>query len=87
MDGQQKSSPCDEIHSVQCRMARAALGWGVRELAEAAQVATQTITRLEQGDRLKPKTLQAVRAAFEAAGIEFIAENGGGPGVRLARRN
>ncbi|RWK29354.1 MAG: XRE family transcriptional regulator [Mesorhizobium sp.] len=75
------------MHSVQCRMARAALGWGVRELAEAAQVATQTITRLEQGDRLKPKTLQAVRAAFEAAGIEFIAENGGGPGVRLARRN
>ncbi|WP_292223537.1 helix-turn-helix transcriptional regulator [Mesorhizobium sp.] len=68
-------------------MARAALGWGVRELAEAAQVATQTVTRLEQGDRLKPKTLQAVRAAFEAAGIEFIAENGGGPGVRLARRN
>ncbi|WP_292035719.1 helix-turn-helix transcriptional regulator [Mesorhizobium sp.] len=68
-------------------MARAALGWGVRELAEAAQVATQTITRLEQGDRLKPKTLQAVRAAFEAEGIEFIAENGGGPGVRLTRRN
>ncbi|MES0028032.1 helix-turn-helix domain-containing protein [Mesorhizobium sp. M0040] len=75
------------MHPVQCRMARAALGWGVRELAEAAQVATQTITRLEQGDRLKSKTLQAVRAAFEAAGIEFIAENGGGPGVRLARRN
>ncbi|TPI24578.1 helix-turn-helix transcriptional regulator [Mesorhizobium sp. B3-1-6] len=68
-------------------MARAALGWGVRELAEAAKVATQTITRLEQGDRLKPKTLQAVRTAFEAAGIEFIAENGGGPGVRLARRD
>ncbi|WP_246672547.1 helix-turn-helix transcriptional regulator [Mesorhizobium sp. B3-1-6] len=75
------------MHSVQCRMARAALGWGVRELAEAAKVATQTITRLEQGDRLKPKTLQAVRTAFEAAGIEFIAENGGGPGVRLARRD
>ncbi|UCI10773.1 helix-turn-helix domain-containing protein (plasmid) [Mesorhizobium sp. B1-1-8] len=68
---------------VQCRMARA----GIRELAEAAQVATQTITRLEQGDRLKPKTLQAIRAAFEAAGIEFLAENGGGPGVRLAKRH
>ena len=68
-------------------MARGALGWGVRELAEAAQVATQTITRLEQGDRLKPKTLQAVRGAFEAAGIEFIAENGGCPGVRLAKRH
>lgn len=67
-------------------MARVALGWGVRELAEVAQVATQTITRLEQGDRLKPKTLQAIRAAFEAAGIEFIPENGGGLGVRLSHR-
>lgn len=63
-----------------------ARGWGVRGLAEVAQVATQTITRLEQGDRLKPKTLQAIRAAFEAAGIEFIPENGGGPGVRLSHR-
>ncbi|MGC5839669.1 helix-turn-helix transcriptional regulator [Mesorhizobium abyssinicae] len=67
-------------------MARAALGWGIRELAEVARVATQTITRLEQGDHLKPKTLQAIRAAFEGAGIEFISQNGGGPGVRLARR-
>ncbi|CDX41459.1 Helix-turn-helix domain protein [Mesorhizobium plurifarium] len=87
MSEQHESSPCDEIGAVQCRMARAALGWGVRELAEVAQVATQTITRLEQGDRLRPKTLQAIRAAFEAAGIEFIAENGGGPGVRLAKRH
>lgn len=83
---QQESSPRDEIQSVQCKMARVALGWGVRELAEAAQVATQTITRLEQGDRLKPKTVQAIRTAFEAAGIEFIPENGGGPGVRLSHR-
>ncbi|WP_095200243.1 helix-turn-helix domain-containing protein [Mesorhizobium carmichaelinearum] len=67
-------------------MARAALGWGIRDLADVARVATQTITRLEQGDRLKPKTLQAIRAAFEAAGIDFIPENGGGPGVRLSRR-
>ncbi|RWB69756.1 MAG: XRE family transcriptional regulator [Mesorhizobium sp.] len=74
------------MQPVQCRMARVALGWGVRELAEVAQVATQTITRLEQGDRLKPKTVQAIRAAFEAAGIEFIPENGGGPGVRLSHR-
>lgn len=62
-----------------------ALGWGVRELAVAADVATQTITRMEKGDRLKPQTVQAIRAAFETAGIEFIPENGGGPGVRLAR--
>ncbi|MBZ9709835.1 helix-turn-helix domain-containing protein [Mesorhizobium sp. ESP7-2] len=71
--------------AIQCKMARVALGWGVRELAEAADVATQTITRLEKGDRLKAKTVGAIRAAFEAAGIEFIPQNGGGPGVRLAQ--
>ncbi|MFC3725772.1 helix-turn-helix domain-containing protein [Neoaquamicrobium sediminum] len=71
--------------AIQCKMARVALGWGVRELAEAADVATQTITRMEKGDRLKPQTVQAIRAALETAGIEFIPENGGGPGVRLAR--
>lgn len=85
MDDQQKSSHSNEIGAIQCKMARVALGWGVRELAEAADVATQTITRMEKGDRLKPQTVLAIRAALEAAGIEFIPENGGGPGVRLAR--
>jgi hypothetical protein len=28
-------------------------------------------------------SIAAIRAALEAAGVEFIAENGGGPGVRL----
>jgi hypothetical protein len=28
-------------------------------------------------------TLHAIRRAFESAGVEFIDENGGGPGVRL----
>lgn len=82
---QQKSSQSDEIDAIQCKMARVALGWGVRELADAAHVATQTVTRMEKGDRLKPQTVQAIRAALEAAGIEFIPQNGGGPGVRLAR--
>ena len=67
-------------------MARVALGWGVRELAEIAQVSTQTITRLEKGDRLKAITVQGIREVFEAAGIEFIPENGGGQGVRFAAR-
>jgi transcriptional regulator with XRE-family HTH domain len=64
-------------------MARAALELGVRELAEAAQVSTNTVTRLERGESLQPRTVSAIRAALEAAGVEFIAENGGGPGVRL----
>ncbi|MBL3553183.1 MULTISPECIES: helix-turn-helix domain-containing protein [Rhodovulum] len=69
----------------QCRMARSGLSMGVRELAEAAGVSTNTITRLEKGEALKPRTLEAIQSAFEAAGVEFIPENGGGPGVRLKK--
>jgi predicted transcriptional regulator len=71
--------------SVQCKMARVALGLGVRELATLAAVSTDTIARLERGEELKPRTLATIRAALESAGVEFIAENGGGPGVRLRK--
>ncbi|MET3754681.1 transcriptional regulator with XRE-family HTH domain [Rhizobium binae] len=65
-------------------MARAALGMGVRELAEAAKVSTNTITRFEKGDEiLKSRTVDAIRLALEAAGVIFIDSNGNGPGVRL----
>lgn len=64
-------------------MARAGLGMSVRDLADRAQVSTNTVSRLEAGDELKPRTLEAIQLALEAAGVEFIAENGGGPGVRL----
>lgn len=67
-------------------MARAALELGVRELAEAAQVSTNTITRFERGEPLKERTVAAIRTALESAGVIFIAENGGGPGVRLRDR-
>ncbi|TPJ27182.1 helix-turn-helix domain-containing protein [Mesorhizobium sp. B2-8-3] len=66
-------------------MARAALGWGVLELAKEAGVSTQTVVRFERGETLKQSTIVQLKAKFEAAGIEFIAENGGGPGVRLSR--
>ncbi|MBL3611029.1 helix-turn-helix domain-containing protein [Rhodovulum sulfidophilum] len=69
----------------QCRMARSGLSMGVRELAEAAGVSTNTITRLEKGEALKPRTLEAIQSALESAGVEFIPENGGGPGVRLKK--
>ncbi|WP_338664326.1 helix-turn-helix domain-containing protein [Pararoseomonas sp. SCSIO 73927] len=72
--------------AVQCKMARAALGLGVRELAVAAEVSPETVVRLEQGENLRPRTLAAIRAALEAAGVEFIPENGGGAGVRLRRQ-
>jgi transcriptional regulator with XRE-family HTH domain len=66
-------------------MARAAVGWGVRELAAAADVSPDTIARLERGESLQARTLAAIRSALEAAGVEFIAENGGGAGVRLKK--
>jgi transcriptional regulator with XRE-family HTH domain len=71
--------------AVQSRMARAALGWGVRDLATAAKVSPDTIARLERGETLYPRTVDAIRVAIEAAGVEFIPENGGGAGVRLRK--
>jgi transcriptional regulator with XRE-family HTH domain len=67
----------------QCRMARAALQLGVRELADAAKVSTNTITRFERGELLRERTVDDIRAALEAAGVIFIDANGNGPGVRL----
>ncbi len=54
------------------------------QLAHSSEVAIATIADFEVGRRQPhPRTLSAIRAALEAAGVEFIAENGGGPGVRL----
>jgi transcriptional regulator with XRE-family HTH domain len=74
------------MRAVQLRMARAAVGWGVRELAEKADVTANTVTRIENGADAKQSTIDKLRAALEAAGVEFIDENGGGPGVRLRKR-
>ncbi len=71
----------------QCRMARAGLGLGVRELAELADVSTNTISRLERGESLYPRTVEVIRRVLEAAGVVFIEENGGGSGVRMAKPN
>ena len=68
---------------VQCRMARAALGLGVRELAAAAKVSVDTVARFERGDELKERTIDALQRALEAAGVEFT--NGDQPGVRLTK--
>ena len=70
---------------VQCKMARAALGLGVRELAATAKVSIDTVARFERGDELKERTIEALQHALEATGVEFIDENGGGPGVRLRK--
>lgn len=59
------------------------LNWTVRDLAEKAGVHRNTITRIETDATEPGYALSAVVEALEAAGIQFIPENGGGPGVRL----
>lgn len=71
---------------IQCRMARAALGWTANELAKRAEVGVSTVNRFEtdQGAPI-PATIAAIRTALDSAGVEFIPENGGGAGVRLRK--
>jgi transcriptional regulator with XRE-family HTH domain len=78
------------ITAAQLRAARALLGIGQRELAEAAGVSVPTIRRMEasQGTvRANVDTLMKIIEALGAAGIELIAEGAaspdGGRGVRL----
>ena len=78
----------DAISVQQCRAARAMLGWSQRDLAEAAAVSRTTIGDFERSIRIPHRNnLAAIRRAFETAGIEFLAENGGGAGLRFARRS
>lgn len=69
------------MKAIQLRMARAAVGWGVRELAKRAGVTANTVTRIENGADAKQSTIEALQRTLEAAGVEFT--NGKQPGVRL----
>ena len=67
-------------------MARTALSWGVKDLAEAAQVSTNTVVRFERGEDLKARTVAGLKEALEAAGVIFLDgeySGSGGPGIRL----
>ena len=71
----------------QCRAARALLNMEQSQLSEASGVARATVIDFEKGERTpRIATVEAIRAALEAAGVEFIPENGGGAGVRLRRQ-
>lgn len=70
----------------QIKAARALLGWSQSDLADAATISVPTMKRLEADDGdLGGRTTTAgnIVLALESAGVEFIDENGGGPGVRL----
>jgi transcriptional regulator with XRE-family HTH domain len=68
-------------------MARAALNWTVRDLADATGLHRNTVTNLEVGRYAgDPETLSNIKRVLEKAGVAFIDENGGGSGVRLRDR-
>jgi transcriptional regulator with XRE-family HTH domain len=75
------------ISPPQSRAARGLLEWSQEELASRANLGLTTIRDFEKGRRVPTiNNLEAIKRALEGAGVEFIAENGGGAGVRLAKR-
>ncbi len=72
------------IAAPQSRAGRALLNWSREKLATVSGVPSRTVADFELGNTTpRATTTAAIRAALEAAGVEFIEENGGGPGVRL----
>jgi transcriptional regulator with XRE-family HTH domain len=69
-----------------CRAGRALLDWSQELLATKATVGPSTVRNFEAG-RSVPimNNLDSIRNALEAAGVEFIPENGSGAGVRLRK--
>jgi transcriptional regulator with XRE-family HTH domain len=68
-------------------MARAALNWTVRELAEATRLHRNTVTNIETESYVgDTASLTMIETVLKRAGVDFIDENGGGPGVRLQKR-
>ena len=84
-----KSTPLrNPLTSAQLRAGRALIRWSAEDLARASAVGLTTIRRAELTDSETSMTAAndlAVRRALESAGVEFIDENGGGPGVRLRK--
>ncbi len=83
-----KSDDTKKITGAQLRAGRALLRWSADDLAGKSGVGLATIRRAELIDgetKMTTPNGAAVRAALESAGVEFIAENGGGAGVRLRK--
>jgi hypothetical protein len=77
------------ITSEQVRAARALIRWEQRDLASTSKISLPSIKRLETTSgplAAQARTIEALRSALEAAGVEFIPENGSGPGVRLKKK-
>ena len=74
------------INGLQIRMARAALGLSLQELADSVELSEKTIRRIEadgHAPNASTKTIKAIKTALEAAGIEFIGTPDDRPGIRI----
>lgn len=72
------------ISAAQVRAARGLLNWSRDRLVDVSSVPKRTLVRFEE-EAVSPqrRTVDAIRTALETAGVQFIEQNGGGPGVRL----
>jgi transcriptional regulator with XRE-family HTH domain len=78
-----------KVSIAQVKAARALLSWSQEQLATASAISIPTIKRLEAQEGMlsgRDDTIAKICRAIEGAGIEFIFDNGGGPGVRLRKR-
>ncbi|WP_367160159.1 helix-turn-helix transcriptional regulator [Kozakia baliensis] len=76
----------DTIIAAQIRAARGLLAWSRDDLVANSGVPKSTLVRVEdEVSSPRAATLEAIRTALEAAGVEFVPENGGGAGVRLRK--
>ena len=85
----QKSTIIVEMSSAQCRAGRALLDMAQTRLAELAELGLSTVVDFETMRRrsISGRDRSYFKNALKSiAGIEFIDENGGGPGVRLRKR-
>ena len=76
----------DEVSPAQCRAGRALLEITQTQLAASAGLGLSTVVDFEKERReVSPESVEAICRALVRAGVEFIDENGGGPGVRLRK--
>ena len=71
------------MNSEQCRVARAMLGWSIKQLSREVRVAQRTISEFEMNGQARPETLSRIRSIFVTNGIEFLEDD---DGVGLKRR-
>lgn len=80
--------PQKPLTSAQIRAARALIRWTAEHLARESFLGVTTVRRAElmaTETSLTSANDRAIRRVLETAGVEFIDENGGGPGVRLRK--